>query len=568
MNSIHLNSHIHAKQQSKVAGKMVPTFSSTGSTDSFYNSQKKKTLVKSILSFGSSFSNDPLIKDFYQQVAKIEAIQSIISLINWKETIKPDSVKNSYDVKQDLLVKKNAIIKSDHFGETLLELSESDAQSKMDREDLYLFEKWSEVVFPEQKAPTSIKLTKAMVPIINNARKTWAQAKENNDFEAFKETLKTVFQYHISTIEENKNQKSIYNGLLQKHDSDMNIKEMDKTFETLKASIVPLVKEIQAKQAKENEDYPFLNMPVKADKILPLINQMLTDIGFDFKKGELGKTDHPITTQICPPTDVRISIRKTPDTITLKEVIELITDAVHECGHALIYQNASDHLKKTGLIAPTKSVSEAQARLWEIMVSKSKPFWTNYYNKLQDIYPEALKEVSLDDFYKGINKVNISPVRLLADELTYNLHILMRYEIEKEMINNRENLCEVIDQLPETWNTKSEEYLGIKPKNDSEGVLQDTHWAYGLIGYFPSYTVGNIIAAQLFEAIKKDIPQLETQISQGNFKPMLNWLTQNINKDGGRESYNTVLKRVTGEKLQPRHFTNYLKTKYSDIYDL
>lgn len=568
MNSINLNSHIHPKQQPKVALKRVQTSSSTPTTDGFHAFQRSETLVKSILSFGSSLSNDPLIKDFYQQVARIEAIQSIISLINWKETTKPGSVKNSYDLKQDLLVKRSAIINSDHFGETLLELSEPASQAKFDKEDLDLYKKWSQAVFPEQKAPSSFKLTNEMVFIINNARKTWAQAKADNNFEHFKETLKTVFQYNINTIEEDKNQKSIYNGLLQFHDSDMNEKEMEKTFKTLKTSIVPLVKKIQTKQAKEKEDFSFLNTPVKADKILPLINQILTDIGYDFKKGGLNKTDHPITMNICPPTDVRISIKKTPDTITLKEAIELITDAVHECGHALIYQNANDHLRKTGLIEPTKAVSEAQARLWEIMVSTSKPFWNNYYDKLQEIYPEAIKNITLDDFYKGINKVNISPIRLQADELTYNLHIMMRYEIEKEMINNRNNLSEVIDHLPETWNTKSEQYLGVRPKNDAEGVLQDTHWAYGLIGYFPSYTIGNIVAAQLFDAIKKDIPQLETQISQGNFKPMLNWLTNNLNKDGGRESYNSVLKRVTGKELQPQHFINYLTTKYSDIYDL
>ncbi|MGD9580662.1 MAG: hypothetical protein AB7V50_04765 [Vampirovibrionia bacterium] len=538
--------------------------------DQFIKAKMPNSITRKLISFGNSLSNDPVIKEFYKIIAKIETVKASISLINWKETITSGSVKNSYKAKQLLLQRKDKLINSDELATVLLTLSENKYQSIMDKEDKELYKIWSEIVYPKEINNSALELSNEEVRLINNAQKKWEECKENNDFESYKETLNAVFKYKVSLAEADKKHQNIYDSLLDNYDIGLTTLELDKSFDKMKSSILPIVKDIETKklQYPNKYKYEFLNRKIESKKLLPLITKILTDMGYKFDQGELGRTEHPITYIISSPNDVRISIRKMPELITVKEAVEVITDAVHECGHALIYQYADNHLNKTGLISPTKTVSEAQARLWEIMIAKSKPFWNNYFKQLQKIYPEELNTVKVDDFYKAINNTNISPVRLNADELTYNLHIILRYEIEKEILKDKDQISSKIDNLPLMWNKKSKKYLYTTPKNDKEGVLQDVHWSYAHIGYFPSYTIGNMVAAQLFDEIHKSIPEIDKEIEKGNLKPVLNWLTENVNKNGGRESYKDLLNRLTNKNLQPDIYIDYLKEKYSEIFNI
>ncbi|MNP31134.1 putative metalloprotease YpwA [compost metagenome] len=209
-------------------------------------------------------------------------------------------------------------------------------------------------------------------------------------------------------------------------------------------------------------------------------------------------------------------------------------------------------------------IHESQSRLWENMIGRSRAFWERYYGDLQQHFGPQLQDVSLDDFYRAINRVQNSLIRIDADELTYNLHIIIRYEIEKMLFN--EGLS--VKDLPEVWNAKYQEYLGITPPNDGLGVLQDVHWSGGDFGYFASYSLGNMYAAQFLNTLRKELPEFDTLVASGNLLPIKEWLTEAIYRYGMSETPSQIIERVTGEPLNPDYLADYLEQKYRDIYRL
>jgi carboxypeptidase Taq len=209
-------------------------------------------------------------------------------------------------------------------------------------------------------------------------------------------------------------------------------------------------------------------------------------------------------------------------------------------------------------------VHESQSRLWENLVGRSQPFWSHYYPKLQEVFPEALDAVDTGTFYRAINVLRPSEIRVEADEVTYNLHILLRFELEVALIEGDLTVAD----LPSIWNAKMEEYLGIAPKNDAEGVLQDIHWADGLFGYFPTYTIGNILSVQFFDEAVKAHPEIPEQIEQGKFATLLGWLRENVHHHGSRYYPDELIQRATGRPLDTRPYLQYLNRKFGELYDL
>jgi carboxypeptidase Taq len=210
------------------------------------------------------------------------------------------------------------------------------------------------------------------------------------------------------------------------------------------------------------------------------------------------------------------------------------------------------------------AVHESQSRMWENLVGRSLPFWKFFYPRLQQVFPSQLGDVSLDAFYRAINRVQPSYIRVEADEATYNLHIMLRMELEIALM---EGSLEVKD-LPAAWNQRFEDYIGLTPPNDTIGVLQDIHWSGGMIGYFPTYALGNLVSAQLWEKIREEIPDLEAQIEQGQFSALREWLRQNVHRHGCKFEPQDLIRRVTGSTINPQPYLRYLKTKYSAIYNL
>jgi carboxypeptidase Taq len=258
--------------------------------------------------------------------------------------------------------------------------------------------------------------------------------------------------------------------------------------------------------------------------------------------------------------DVRITTRYEED-----NPIAMLFSSMHESGHAMYEQGINPDYERTPLAGGTSlAVHESQSRLWENLVGRSLPFWEHFYPELKQTFPKKLQGVSLKSFYKAINKVEPSLIRVNADETTYNLHIMLRLELEIAMVEGKL----AIKDLPEIWNTKMREYLGVTPPNDAKGVLQDIHWSGGMIGYFSTYALGNLISAQLWEKINADIHDLDGQIRKGDFSQLLDWLRKNIHQSGQKYEPQTLVKKVTGSKITYEPYIRYLTKKYGEIYGL
>ncbi|MFH2039314.1 MAG: carboxypeptidase M32, partial [Chloroflexota bacterium] len=258
--------------------------------------------------------------------------------------------------------------------------------------------------------------------------------------------------------------------------------------------------------------------------------------------------------------DVRITTRVDPNFFNT-----MLFGTMHECGHALYGLGIGRNLNCTGLDGGASlAVHESQSRMWENLVGRSLPFWEFFYPRLQEIFPSQLSNVSLDSFYKGINKVQPSYIRVEADEATYNLHIMLRLELEIAMIEGEV----AIKDLPAIWNTRMEEYLGVTPPNDAQGVLQDIHWSFGGLGYFSTYALGNLISVQLWDKINRDLPNLTDQIRQGKFSELLDWLIKNIHQHGRKFEPQELVQKVTGSTINSGPYLKYLNNKYSQIYNI
>ncbi len=286
---------------------------------------------------------------------------------------------------------------------------------------------------------------------------------------------------------------------------------------------------------------------------------MITKFGYDWQRGRQDFSPHPFTTHFGP-DDVRITTRILPDFLS-----SAIFGTMHESGHALYEQGIDPALRRSPLDTATSlGVHELQSRLWENLVGRSLPFWKYFYPRLQQAFSSQLGNVDLMTFYKGINKVQPSLIRVEADEATYNLHIMLRMDLEIALM---EGSLQARD-LPEAWNTHMQEYLGLTPADDSDGVLQDVHWSGGMIGYFTTYALGNLISVQLWECIQKDIPDLTQQIEQGDFKALLGWLRAKIHRHGAKFEPQELVEQVTGSKITPAPYIRYLEHKFGEIYEL
>jgi carboxypeptidase Taq len=282
-------------------------------------------------------------------------------------------------------------------------------------------------------------------------------------------------------------------------------------------------------------------------------------IGYDFAAGRLDVSAHPFSTSFHP-LDSRITTR-----YNRSEFMQAFGGVIHETGHALYEQGLPAAYFGTPLAeAVSLGIHESQSRLWENLVGKSRSFWTYFYPRLQHEFPTPLRNVSLDSFYRAINTVRPSFIRVEADEVTYNLHIILRFEIETGLIDG--NIA--VEELPRVWNSKMKELLGLDVPDDSLGVLQDVHWSGGMIGYFPTYSLGNLYSAQFFAAAKRAIPSLDDEMARGEFGQLLKWLRENIHAHGKFYSAQELAKNATGEKLNSRYFVDYISKKYGEIYEL
>lgn len=393
--------------------------------------------------------------------------------------------------------------------------------------------------------------------ITSEGYQNWLKARQQNDFSIFAPSLKKIVDLKREEAALIGYTEHPYDALLDQFEPGATTAQITALFADVRAQLVAFVKKISEKPPVESK---WLNLYYNKDKQWNYSLTLLEKMGYDFKAGRQDISEHPFTTTLGNSLDVRVTTR-----IDEHDPTDMIFGSIHEGGHALYEQGLSP--QNYGLPAGNATslgIHESQSRLWENMIGRSLAYWKYHYPTLQAQFPENLQNVSLTDFYKSINKVEASLKRTTADELTYHFHILIRFEVEKALI---EGSLEV-ENVQEYWNSKYKAYLGVSAESAYDGVLQDIHWSGGGIGYFPTYSLGSFYAAQFFAQAQKDVPNLVQHIENGNTQPLLEWLRTNVHQYGRLYTAEEICRKATGEPLNFKYFMDYVTQKYGEIYNL
>ncbi len=388
-------------------------------------------------------------------------------------------------------------------------------------------------------------------------QQVWAESRRTDDFAKFRPLLERTIVLKREEAAAIGYRESPYDALLEEFEPGETTANVARVLAELREQLVPLVAEIGASCRRPKLDALKGAFPIEQQAALG--RAVTTAIGFDFREGRLDVTDHPFCSDVGP-HDIRLTTRYDQDFLP-----GALFSTLHEAGHGL-YEQGLPH-DRFGLPsgqATSLGIHESQSRMWENLVGRSLAFCEHFFPAAREAFPGALADVTLDDFYFAINDVRPSLIRTESDEVTYNLHILIRFELEQALLNDELR----VSDLPAAWNDKYRSYLGIAPPNDAEGVLQDVHWSSGAFGYFPTYTLGNLYAAQFFEQAEADVGDLAGKFRRGEFSPLLDWLRQNIHALGRCYSAAELVQRVTDKPLSHDPLMRCLRGKFRSLYDV
>lgn len=389
------------------------------------------------------------------------------------------------------------------------------------------------------------------------AHEAWVKAREKADFSIFQPWLEKILDQKRQVADSVGYEGSMYNALLDEYEPYAKTEEIAALFADLRTQLIPLVEGIAASGRRPADG--ILDRVFDVELQERFGRGVIADMGFDMDAGRLDVAVHPF----CSGTsrdDVRLTTRYAEDWMPGS-----LFGSIHEAGHGLYEQGLpSEAVGVPAGQSISLGIHESQSRMWENMVCRSQPFWQHYFPLLQAAFPGVIDDVDLDRFYAAINQVEPSFIRVEADEVTYNLHIALRFEIEVALVEGDLR----VDELPEAWNAKMRDYLGITPPNDAQGVLQDVHWSFGGIGYFSTYSLGNLYAAQFFHQAQRDMPDLMEQVAAGQLLGLKEWLNKNIHTRGARLTADQLVREVTGEPLTAQYFVDYLRTKFTPLFGL
>ncbi len=490
------------------------------------------------------------------KLKEVKNLYSAASVLGWDQQVNmpPGGATARAEQLATLHRMAHEIFTADEIGMLLEELAQADYD--YDSNEASLVRVVQRDYHKARKLPP--ELVAEMSRTFSLGQQVWPRARAEKEFSQFEEILTKIVDLNIQKGEAYGYEDCLYDALLDEYEPNVKTAEVNRVFGELKAELVPLVQAIADRADRVDDSFLKQDYDESAQWDFGMIP--LKAIGFDFERGRQDKSIHPFTTSFSI-DDVRVTTRVHKDLFP-----SALFSTLHEGGHALYEQNISSDLEGSLLADGTSlGVHESQSRLWENVLGRSREFWQFYYPRLQEFFPDQLSQASLEDFYRAINKVSPSYIRVEADEVTYNLHIFLRFELEQELVEKR---LKIVD-LPDAWNAKMEEYLGLTPPDDALGVLQDIHWSGGSIGYFPTYALGNVLSLQFYHQTLQDRPDLPEQFSRGEFKPLLNWFRDKIHRHGRKFTANELLERVTGtHRIEAGPYIQYIKQKFSGIYGL
>ncbi|MEK6735452.1 MAG: carboxypeptidase M32 [Pseudomonadota bacterium] len=401
------------------------------------------------------------------------------------------------------------------------------------------------------------RLVQELAELGSRGQPVWAKARQENKFSDFAPIIKRFLELKKEWASYAFPEHNAYDANISLFERGTTMSDITPVFEQLKMDLIPFIQMIR--ESRFQPDTSFLSGQFPIEKQEALARRICKDIGFRFDQGRMDVSIHPFCGG-SHPTDVRITTRYKENNF-----IESLYAVIHETGHALYEQGRTLEWGDLPVSESlTMGIHESQSLFWERMIAQSEGFCRHYFATIHAIFPDRLSGVTADSFYRAVNTCKPDFIRVEADELTYPLHVILRYEIERGLFDDSLR----VDDLPEIWNELMMKYLGITPPTDTLGVLQDSHWSGGAFGYFPSYALGALYACQFYRAMTHDLPDTADYVANGNFEPIKDWLNKKIHSQGKLYTPQQLVQRVTGESLNPVYFTDYLKTKYSAIYRL
>lgn len=494
-----------------------------------------------------------LEKEFLDYVKKMAAYNEALGLVYWD--LRTGAPKQGVEQRSEVIgLLSSEVFKMSTSEEMAAYIAYLSKQSLSEKTRKILEECKKEY---ERNKKIPAEEYKEFVILQSKAESVWEEAKASSDFALFSPYLEKLVEMTKKFVSYWGHNDNKYDVLLDMYEPGMTMKVLDQVFSELREKIVPLVKQISASPHKPKTDFLFEKFPKENQREFSL--KILGKMGYNFQAGRLDETVHPFAIGLNP-GDVRVTTKYDEN-----DFRTAVFGTIHEGGHALYEQNISKSLIGTPLCSGTSTgIHESQSLFYENILGRSLPFWKNNYDLLKTYANGQFEQVDIEDFYQAINESKPSFIRIEADELTYPLHVIIRYEIEKGLFNDEIDVME----LPKIWNDKYEEYLGIRPENDAQGVLQDVHWAGGSFGYFPSYALGYMYAAQFKHKMLEALPNFDQLVEEGDLLPIKEWLTENIHQFGKIKKPLEILHDVTGEGLNPKYLIDYLYEKYGKVYRL
>ncbi len=490
-------------------------------------------------------------------VRKTQYLQSTSALLEWDQETKLPATGRGYRSEQiTFLAGEIHHRKTDpRVGELLNELADSDLAAEPNSLTGAVIRNLKQDFDKQVKLPKS--LVEQLAFAASNGQRVWVEARKNNDFNSFQPALEETFRLKREQADAIGFEDCRYDALLDDFEPGAKTQEVADVLEGLRKELVPLVAAIVDSGVKPSVEILQRHFPVDAQRAFGL--EAASQIGFDFDRGRLDVTHHPFCTEMGP-DDCRITTRYDEQFFN-----SAFFGTLHEAGHGIYEQGLPGNAYglPTGQYC-SLGIHESQSRLWENLVGRSRPFWEHFFPKAKTHFPGALGDVSQDTFYKAVNAVNPSLIRVEADEATYNLHIIIRFELERELLDETLSVAD----LPVAWNEKYESMLGIVPPTDSDGVMQDVHWSAGLVGYFPTYSLGNLYASQMFVAAENELGDLGSMFGAGEFQPLKDWLNSKVHVFGKRFLSPELGMQVTGKPLSHGDLLEHLHGKLSPIYGL